>query len=288
MAKSRRVMSASNPHSLHPQSVWRVLSSAAAETRIRASRTVYHPGDTYPLHTHDYAECCWVVHGSIVLTESNHEDVLETGAVRLIHPAYRHGFRVPRTAPCELVNIAVPWITIEAMATRYAGWLWGDANQPIRRQLDRVSLFALDHWPETIGLEPCSAIVCDGCLLAIQAACRHQAPHADPALPSWLRDALDTFDHPPHLAGGISALVALTGRSREHCSRVVRERTGTTLSDLVNQRRLAAFEQSLQHSTRAIGDLAAEVWAGAPAQLYRLFKQRHGCTPSQWRRQASD
>ena len=282
MAKRRRVNTAHDPSSLHPVSVWARLGRPGM--LIRASRTVYHPGDTYPLHSHDYAECSWVSRGRIFLTDTDGEHELQVGDCCLIHPAYRHGFRLAADASCELVNVAVPTATIADLSQRYATWRWGTETAALQHRLSASDLAALDLWPERLdGCEE-DALQRDACLLAIQAAVA-RAPAPDVDMPEWLRDALLNFEHPPHLAGGAAALVHLTGRSREHCSRVVRSCLDMTLRDLVNQRRLEVLSRRLREDQRPVRELVAEVWEAAPAQLYRLFKERYGCTPGEWRRQ---
>jgi AraC-like DNA-binding protein len=145
----------------------------------------------------------------------------------------------------------------------------------------------LDQWPERLQSNVYDPLLRDACLLTIQSTC-HAPAGADQRLPEWLQDALKTFDHLPYLKEGIPALVPLTGRSREHCSRVVKERLGITLRDLDKQKRLSAFRRQLMTTQHPISAIAAELWPGSPTSLYRSFKATFGATPKAWREQHND
>lgn len=273
------VASAHDSTSLHPVSVWSRLAGDGA--CIRGSRSVYHAGDFYPLHTHDYAECSWVTRGSITLTTPGGEHALAVGDICLIHPQFRHGFRVIGPDSCELVNIAVPFSAIQRLSMQYSNWVWGTKDHLACSHISRGRLFELDQWPERLRAGGMSELHRDACLLAIQTAWNDE-----PGLPvpAWLSEALTAFEYSPHIAEGVAGLVRLTGRSREHCSRVVRQCLSITLRELVNQQRLQVFCRLLLQQEHSITEAAETVWPAAPAHLYRLFKQVYGCTPRAWQR----
>ena len=274
-----RVSSATNPQSLHPVSSWRRLCREGQE--VNSSRSVYHPGDHYPLHRHDYGECTIIIHGSIALTQATNEQELNRGSVVLIHPDFEHGFHNRGNTACELVNIAFPLATLKDMEDRYAHWTWGNAQRAVHAQLSNQSLSAINYWPEELKQDRNNRLKADACLLHIQS--QLDATDHD-ALPAWFRDAIITFEHPPHIGMGVPELVRLCGRSREHCSRIMREKRGITLRDFVNERRLAMFCQLLEQEDSSIEHLSTQVWHNSPTQLFRLFKDKYGTSPAQWRR----
>jgi AraC-like DNA-binding protein/quercetin dioxygenase-like cupin family protein len=280
--RALRVSSAHDPSSLRPVSRWRNLAPEGA--LIWASRSVYHPGDRYPLHGHDFHECTWIVRGAITLTEPGAAIPLRAGSVVFIHRDYRHGFTMPKDGICELINVVIPSVAVAAMAERYASWRWGAVSSPHIAQLDRAALDALDAWPEQIRQGNDDPLIRDAWLLEMQRHLRRQ-PAECGGLPDWLTDALAAASHPPYLAEGIPAVLRFSARSREHCSRLVRKHTGSTLRQLVVDQQLAFFEHALQTEKAPIATLAASCWGPDLSQLYRLFRERHGTSPAAWRRQ---
>lgn len=101
--------------------------------------------------------------------------------------------------------------------------------------------------------------------------------------PEWLQRALRGFDRPELLAGGTTALARLAARCPEHVNRVIRQATGRTATDLVNARRLEYAARQLRMSDRKILDVALESGLGNLGYFYRLFHQRYGLTPRQYR-----
>lgn len=72
--------------------------------------------------------------------------------------------------------------------------------------------------------------------------------------------------------------------SRQYCSRLIKEMTGQTFTDLVTNIRLQQGENLLQFTDLSIADVSDQVGYKNPETFIRLFKRKRGCTPGNYRR----
>ena len=151
---------------------------------------------------------------------------------------------------------------MQELIQRYRQFTWGNPDAAVVARLSGSQLQQLDHWPELLKQHSDSVLMRDACLLSIQAAIVAGAhTFTSDTTPSWLEMLWKALNILPSRRWS-PELVALCGRSREHCSRAIKQHLGMTLREFVNQRRLTAFVQRLTDQDRPIQQIAAEVWAG--------------------------
>lgn len=73
--------------------------------------------------------------------------------------------------------------------------------------------------------------------------------------------------------------------SPSYLSLFVRKNTGSTFTEIVQQARLEQACRMLLHGTNSISDIATAVGYQNISYFYRLFRQRFGCTPMEYRQQ---
>ncbi len=66
-------------------------------------------------------------------------------------------------------------------------------------------------------------------------------------------------------------------------SRVIKKEYGCTFSDYVNQKRLSVAMMMLKHTEMTVGDIAHAVGFESDNYFYRVFKEKYGMTPSEYR-----
>ena len=105
----------------------------------------------------------------------------------------------------------------------------------------------------------------------------------------WLSEALDKFDKETYYIKGIEGLIEVCGyRSIEHISREMKKSLNKTPSQIVNEKRLAYASIRLENSLDKIIDIAYEVGYNSLSYFNRLFKNKYGISPMQYRKRVKD
>jgi AraC family transcriptional activator of pobA len=89
-----------------------------------------------------------------------------------------------------------------------------------------------------------------------------------------------------HYAEGISLkdVARAVGLTPGHLTTAVRRRTGRTVQDWIQERRMAQARRLLVETDRTAAEVGRAVGYGDPVYFSRVFKRAHDATPLQWRR----
>ena len=90
---------------------------------------------------------------------------------------------------------------------------------------------------------------------------------------------------PANLRGGVPKMQALAHTSPEHLSRTFRKEMGCTPTQYVNDLRLTYAANLLYRTDNAIIDVSNEIGFSNLSYFYRIFRQKFGMTPTQFRAQ---
>jgi AraC family cel operon transcriptional repressor len=105
-----------------------------------------------------------------------------------------------------------------------------------------------------------------------------------PPMPDWLVIGLARWrGEVKHFGGGTATLAQLAGRSPEHVARTLRECTGRTPTDCLNEMRMRYAAQQLAVTNRKILDIAMECGFDSLGHFYSLFHEAQGCPPRAYR-----
>jgi AraC family cel operon transcriptional repressor len=207
--------------------------------------------------------------------------ILAAGDIMLIRPAHRHSVQGMPGAGTK-VNLAFPATVLRDLERRY-GDIWGsDQAPPVVRHVSADVIADLSRRADHVRHGPDDRLAQDAFLLTLL---QHLRPAGDRLwrnAPTWLADALAALSEPPALTDGITALVRLTGRTREHISRTLRSTCGTTPIKIIDDLRLRWCERQLVMSDVSIQELA-ELCGLGRVHLHRRFTARYGCSPRTWR-----
>lgn len=271
----------------------RIARFVSARAHWHVARGVY-AGGTGPmgLHTHDFPEVFWIETGRGTHLVNGAAQPLEAGDLVLIRPEDAHGFR-GGTGGLTMVNVAFRRHVLDELRQRYftgprAAWPWRGEELPASRRLEPAELERLSASAEGLLNAAQSRFTLDRFLMDVLALFAERAePPSHAGLPPWLAGALREFGgSSEHLIGGVPALAALAGRSREHVNRVIRRATNQTATQLVNAVRLERAAHDLRMTAKPIAHVAID--AGLPnlGYFYRRFTARYGVTPRKYRLRA--
>lgn len=247
------------------------------------SNPFYPPNFRYPFHRHTFAEVFWMVNGRLRHRVGDHDEELEAGDLRFIHPRTAHALGTDQDS-AVLVNFAFPAELLDHLLP-FAGELPFVAGQAPGCRLAPASRAALAEWSERFLNQQLTLADVGAFLLWLLAESR-RPPRPVPANgPPWLDLALAGLDDPQVLAVGARALVERCGRSPACVARHVRHRFSCTVIQLVNRRRMAWLARQLRLTDAPIPDLAAACGLSNLSHCYKQFRAAFGCTPGDYRQQ---
>ncbi|OFB41215.1 AraC family transcriptional regulator [Mycolicibacterium sp. (ex Dasyatis americana)] len=77
------------------------------------------------------------------------------------------------------------------------------------------------------------------------------------------------------------------GMTAGHLTTLVRRRTGRTVGEWINERRMSLARQLLGETDLPVAEVAARVGLFDPGYFSRQFRRMHGLSPREWRRSGS-
>ncbi|MGH7214165.1 MAG: AraC family transcriptional regulator [Tepidisphaeraceae bacterium] len=241
------------------------------------------------LHSHDFAEVFWLERGRAWHRVNGRRRALVAGDMVLIRPPDSHAFALPDDAGVTMVNVAFAARSLHAVRERYFAkadhWPWDGDELPTELQLTPGQLAQLRAWSDALAAGRLSRLDLDWFLINLLRLITSGMASSAPALdrPDWLDRALAQFEKPEHFARGVGELARLSGRCPEHLNRVVRACFNKTATDLANDVRMEYAGRELGMTNRPILDLAYDCGISNLGYFYRLFRERYGMTPRQFR-----
>lgn len=240
------------------------------------------------LHDHDFAEILWMESGSCRHLWNGSEHVLRARDLVLFMPKDRHAFKTYRGEGFLCFNLAFMPRTLRDLARRYGldkDPFWG-AAPPVAR-LRRLSP-ERSAWLSRIFRElthaPKTKLVVDHFLMDLMLGLGGAGTNPFSSCPEWLQDACAAaMADPEALREGVRSLSRLAGRSVEHISRIMRDRTGRAPVEWLTEWRLARASALLAESDMPIGELAVECGFSSLSHFYKIFTKRFKLSPRRHR-----
>lgn len=236
-------------------------------------------------HCHDYAEVFWCESGSAVHHVNGHEVRLAAGDVVCMRPNDIHAASGD-SAEFTIVNLTFQPEAVADLAKRHVEtWPWRDGPLPLQIHLSPRRMERLHAWSAELAARQSTLLDLEAFLLDLTRLLAEGADGADP-LPHWLREALETFREPEHLAGGTAALARLAGRDPAYVNRVLQRCLGRTATQLVTELRLDRAAAELRLSDHPVAEVAELVGLANLSHFYARFHERFGVTPARYRQAA--
>jgi AraC family cel operon transcriptional repressor len=251
---------------------------------LRAVRHVLKPGLGFNAHTHEFAEVFWCETGTGMHVVNGQQVPIEAGDVTFVRPDDTHSAHATSRTGLTFVNVSFQHDQVRALSERFAEqWPWRPGPLPLQVRLSPRRMERLHGWASELSAPNLRALDLE-CFLLDIARLVTQPPENDvcAGLPVWLREAVEVFSDPRHLAGGTARLAHLAGRSQAHLNRLVRAQQGRTATDLVNAVRMRWAAAALL-SDRSIADIAATCGLPHLGHFYGVFKQHFRVTPRRYR-----
>ncbi len=240
-------------------------------------------------HQHDFAEIFWLYTGTGRHRINGQIQELRAGQLVFIRPDDCHTLELIAPNVMGLVNVAFPLSTLRHIQQRYfprdKRWFWKKAELPEVCTLEPARLTRLQEWADALGDAPRTIFEIERFLLNVfhLVAAGVERETLPPEAPDWLAAACVKIRERAQMQEGVAAWVRLAGRSPEHVARVTRQWLGLSPTEYVNQLRLDFLERQLRLTSHPILDLVLEAGFSNLGHAYRLFKNRYGLPPRQYR-----
>lgn len=287
---------------------WSVYNDAAAH-RVYAARLL-EPGKLiavrphtrfayFPPHTHDYIEMIYMCSGSTVHRMNGERVELRTGELLLLGP-----HTVQEIEPAGEGDIAVNFIILPEFFDRSLAML-GAEETPLRRFiLDSLCLEkgASEYFHFKVAdVLPVQNLVENmlwtlvfgapnkrqinqttlGLLFLQLLNCTDRISYQNEAQGDmvWLHRYIEENFRTASLSEAASNM----GYDIYHLSRLIRQKTGRTFLDIVQEKRMLQAAFLLKNTALRVEDISLAVGYENTSHFHRLFRARFGCAPRQYR-----
>ena len=111
--------------------------------------------------------------------------------------------------------------------------------------------------------------------------------NTDDDRPLWLVKLLSDMENPENFTLGTERMISLSGKSREHLSRCLKQHLGITPSEYINELRINYASNLLLHTNTPILDICFMCGFQSLSYFYKVFKRKYGQSPSEFRKKSS-
>lgn len=103
-------------------------------------------------------------------------------------------------------------------------------------------------------------------------------------VPKWFNNYYELLDDPKVFSLPFSQIIELSGKTREHISRLFKNIVGINISDYINSKRISYACQLLENPKNHIQDIAIICGFGNIGTFYNNFKKKIGESPERYRK----
>ena len=247
------------------------------------------------MHDHTFFEIFYMLEGAIGHIINGKSEMLSKGEIYFLKPSDTHCFlRDPnnRSRHRDVIIRAVffrqlcdfidPNLYSDFMSgkLRYKFSLSEKELEIFEERLGKISrLLATERKNENLIMAHAKAVCLQ--LLTIQLDSRE---NAQIVRSEWFNSLLNRFNDAECLVSGLDYVLQPFFYSHEHICRVFKDRTGMTLTDYLNLKRLDHAADRLAYTKKSILEISMECGVSSLSYFNKIFKQRYGVTPSHFRK----
>ena len=242
-----------------------------------------------PSHTHDYPEMVYVERGTCTHFVNGERTIVLKGDVLFMLPDRDKHCYEDADGALSLLQILFSEDSLSFLVHRY-GQPLARLFAPKRERSPLVQLTPLQQiWFEgsfnALLVTPGSLLAIERFLLNFTALVNQAERRDNHAKVTWIEKAFQEIREPSNFRRGVRGFVDICNRSGEHVEREVKRLTGNTVTDVVNQARMAWASYMLIYSDIEVIDLVEECGFAGPSRFYRVFRDHFGIPPARYRKQ---
>ena len=257
-------------------------------------RYVYSDTEFFRPHFHDYYELFLLLDGKATHLVNGKEIPVSRGALVFIRPRDTHDYIVRDGTKFSMLNITFTTATAEELfsflSEGFASSSLLRADLPPQIALTESELeYVLSHMTtiRTIDEHDYARLKTALRILLFRIFTRFFADFQEEQndhVPLWLTELCETMQKNGNFTYGLSRMLELTDKTREHLARSIKKYMGITPSEFINDLRLRMIANMLKNSNHDIADIIFESGFGNISWAYELFKKKYGMTMSEYRK----
>jgi AraC family cel operon transcriptional repressor len=262
-----------------------------ANARLQADQVSFHwwNDTSTTLHYHNFFEIFLITRGRATHRLNGSEYALKRNTLHLIRPQDVHQFVSARGESCTHMNLLILparlRVLADALGIPFAALQEGP---PLSKVLgDTETTFFLDR-AEQLNL--CGSRTGDASRLILEmiaeALCLLYRRRAADGGGEWFAALLQTLRSPEYLTCRASDVYALCPYSAPVLIRRFRESKGCTVVEYLTRVKMDYAQSFLRATNFPVHEIAARLGYDSLSHFCRVFKQRTGQTPQQYRRGA--
>ena len=219
-------------------------------------------------HSHNFFEVCILLHGTATEYFNGKNRILNEGTVTIIKPDEPHCF-IDQSEGIRLVCLSIE--KNEALRLFEAF----DVNIP-----KNDIIFLVSNAASTVSGVINSSVAEHNYKLFFCQILSLFSDYQNKSTPYFLQYAIQQMRRVENMQLGISKLVELSGYSRSHLTRLIRQYYNCSLQELIIQLRLDAAYKEIILSKDALEDIAYKVGYSSFSHFQKVFKKAFGVTPA--------
>lgn len=258
-------------------------------------RYVFSDTEYFRPHYHDYFELFIMLDGNAVHMVNGAEIPLKKGSLVFIRPFDNHDYISVGGKPFSMLNIAFSQQICD-MLFKYLGdgfkksHLLG-AFLPPETHLNEYEFKRFNKQMDSIrAIDPKSYSELSTALriLLFRVFTTYFGDNFEETeeIPLWLEEMCNQVKRNGNFANGSEYFFSLSGKSREHISRMMKKHFGLTVSEYINSLRLNYIANMLINSNHSISHIIFESGFNNISWAAEQFKNKYGITMRDYRKNA--
>ncbi len=248
-------------------------------------------------HTHDYYEIFIMLEGSALHSVNGENRVLNTFDAVFVRASDTHNYSHISEDAFSFLNLTFTKGTLDAifsylsegypkralMNSRLSPTVHLSAAefQDLEREMEKIRAIA----PKDAAKRKTAIRIL---LIKLFSDVFYQFDSSEKQAPDWLVSLTEKMRGEMRFADGISGMVELSGKSREHLTRSIKKYLGKTPSEFINELRLNYVANMLRNSNHSIIDVIFESGFNTVGYAYALFKKLYGMSMAEYRKLHSE
>lgn len=254
-------------------------------------RYVRSDTERFVLHNHNYYELFMVLKGDVLHIVNGTEQLLSEGQLLFIRDFDIHNYQSANGEYFEFINLAFTKENLDALF-----YYLGDGyptNELLKAPLPPIVSLSERNKEKIfynfteIGLQSDKThtkMKLRTILFNVFSEYFYNYSSKTTDIPLWLEMTYEKMKKPENFIKGIDRMYEISGKSREHLCRMLKQHYNTTPTTLINELRLEYCENILLSSNLCITDICFECGFENISWFYKAFEKKHGMTPKEYRK----
>jgi AraC family transcriptional regulator, dual regulator of chb operon len=245
------------------------------------------------LHGHDFFEIFLITKGSVYHLVNGKRLQLVEGSLVLIRPDDIHCYENDGNEECELLNLAFPKTTLEALfiflGEGFDGERLLDDEIPPSSIIEKNEIENVKARFQVLNSIPNDSkkvIRSEGRALLVDLFIRFFSGHKKTVtdnMPEWLKDLIHEMKHKENFTEGLTRLYELSPKSPEHVTRMIRKHLDMTPTQWINECKLQYAANLLLHTDDSILTICLESGFENLSHFYHRFQKYFQVSPAKYR-----